>query len=115
MARPARSASRCAHEELHLERVGVIVVDALALLERQVGLRAVVVVLLDEDADAGRQRLEHGAGDGGLAGAGAAGDAEHEGRPGTLIAAALRQCSPLPSAVGEPTRRRAAPGPRSGP
>ncbi len=64
---PSRSASMCAHEQLDLEGVGVVVVHLLALLERQMPLRAVVVVLLEEHAGARRERLEDGAGDRALA------------------------------------------------
>ena len=94
MALPCAQRVEVRDEQVQLERVGVVVVDALALLERPVGLRAVVVILLDEDADAGRQRLEHGAGDGRLAGAGAAGDAEDEraGHDGPLYHALHVAC-----------------------
>jgi hypothetical protein len=62
-------------QEVELQRVGVVVVDLLALLVREVPLRAVVMILLEEDAGALRQRLQDRAGDGALAGAGAPGDA----------------------------------------
>ena len=67
-----------AREEVELERVRVIVVDRGAVGVRQVRLRPVVVVLLEEDAPTGRQPVDDGPGDGALSGARAPRDSDDE-------------------------------------
>ena len=66
-------------QQLHLQGVGVVVVDLLALGARQVPLGPVVVILLEQHGLVG-QRLEDGAGDGALARTGATRNAEDERR-----------------------------------
>ena len=66
-------------QQIELQRIGVVVVDLLTLLVREVALRTVVVILLEEHAGAGRERLEDRARDGALAGARAPGDTEDVG------------------------------------
>ena len=57
----------------------MVVVEALAIGEREVGVVSVVGVVLDERDVAAAERLDERADDGGLAGAGAAGDADDHG------------------------------------
>ena len=78
-ARARRAALQVRDEQLGLERVGVVVVDARALVARQVRAIAVVGVVVDEhDRSAAAAPPASSLGDGRLARAGAAGDAQHE-------------------------------------
>jgi hypothetical protein len=70
--------STCSASRSLLERVRVVVVHELALGGGQVGLRLVVVVLLEEHPFAFGERAQDGAGDRALPGARAAGDSQDE-------------------------------------
>jgi hypothetical protein len=65
-------------EQRSIERVRMVEVLLRAFLERQAGQVAVVAVLLEDDDAQRRQRGDDAAGDGGLAGAGPAADADDQ-------------------------------------
>ena len=65
-------------QQIELESVGMVVVDLLALLERQMTLLAVVVVLLEQGDLASGESGEDGPGDRALTRPRAAGDSHHE-------------------------------------
>src|SRR6185503_15916847 len=72
-------------QQLPIERVGMIPIDAPTLLHRQMGIVAVVPIHVDERHRLRRQSLRDIPRDGGLAGAGSSGDADdqrlHESAP----------------------------------
>jgi hypothetical protein len=67
------------HEQVRLERVGMVVVERRPLLEPQVVAVAVVPIVLEHGDLAVADALDDAADDRGLAGAGPAGDADDEG------------------------------------
>jgi hypothetical protein len=75
---PGRHRIEVFHEEVEIERVGVVPVDAVQLRHGAAGEAAVVRVHLDEGHRRIGQRRRHAAGDRGLPGAGPAGNSDHQ-------------------------------------
>ncbi len=69
-------------QQVRLERVGVVVVQRGALLEAQIVAVAVVPVVFEDGHLLRAQAFDDAPDDGGLAGAGAAGDADEDGSAG---------------------------------
>ena len=79
--------------QVGLERVGMVLVERGAILEPQIEPVAVVAIVIEDRDRVGPERLDDAADDGGLAGAGPAGDADDQ--PALLWLWPIRRLAPL--------------------